>query len=222
MIEIEDVSFAYEKNPILENVSLKINKGDFVVVFGPNGGGKTTLLKVIMGFCKPQRGEIHLSSNNIGYVPQVARFDKQFPISVLELVLTGALSQCSWWGGYPKTVKEKGEEALKTVELWDLKDETFGNLSGGQAQRALIARALICNPEILLLDEPIASVDNQSEMKIYDLLLKLKGEMTIVMVTHDLQPILGKADRLFCIRKTATPLLPEDACGHFAIGLYHD
>ncbi len=221
-IEIKNLEFAYDKNLILENVSLSIPHGNFIVIFGPNGGGKTTLLKLMMGFLKPSKGTVEIAYNKIGYVPQITRYDKQFPITVFELVLTGAISKCTWWGSYPQSIKQKALEALSQVGLSQLKDQSFGSLSGGQAQRALIARALISEPEILLLDEPTASVDTKSEREIYKLLMDLKGEITILMVTHDLQPILDKADLLYCVRKKVFPLLPKDACGHFAMGLYHD
>lgn len=229
LIEIENLNFAYDKNVVIENASLKIQKGDFVGIFGPNGGGKTTLLRLLMGFLKPTTGKILLfgkapknTRHKLGYVPQVVRFDKQFPITVFELVLTGALSQCSWWGSYPKHVKEKAEKALEKVGLCDLKNRAFGTLSGGQAQRVLIARALVSDPEVLLLDEPTASVDARSEEEIHALLLELKGQMTILMVTHDLQAILDKTTTLLCVRKTIHSLLPKEACSHYALGLYHD
>ncbi len=228
LIEIENLGFAYNKNFVIENASLKVERGNFVGIFGPNGGGKTTLLNLLMGFAKPTYGKVFLfgkapknTRHKVGYVPQIARFDKQFPISVFELVLTGAISACSWWGGYPKNIKSKAEKALERVGLQDLKNRAFGTLSGGQAQRALIARALVSDPELLLLDEPTASVDARSEEEIHALLLELKGSMTILMVTHDLQAIVDKADTLLCVRKTIYPLLPKDACSHYALGLYH-
>lgn len=227
-IEIEDLIFSYEKTPILEQISLRISQGEFIGIFGPNGGGKTTFLKLLLGFNKPDKGVIRIFGNPpeemrgiLGYVPQMKHFDKQFPISVLEVVLQGSLSRTSWWGGYLKTEKNRARDFLKKVQLEEKENAAFGTLSGGQIQRALIARALMGDPKILLLDEPTASVDANAEQIIYELLLSLKGKITILMVTHDLQPILDKAGRLLCIHRQLTSYLPKEVCDHFALGLYH-
>lgn len=228
IIEVKNLSFRYERTPILENVQLSVLPGEFIGIFGPNGGGKTTFLKLLMGFLRPTEGTIHLFGTSpqtacckLGYVPQISRYDKQFPLSVLDLVLMGCLSEASWWGGYSSKAKRKAEEALDKVGLLEKKHVAFGTLSGGQAQRALIARALASEPELLLLDEPTASVDPEAEEEIYNLLVQLKGSITIIMVTHDLQSILDKADRLLCIHRQLTSLPPSAVCQHFALGLYH-
>lgn len=212
----------------MHDIDLAVKEGEFLAIFGPNGGGKTTFLKLLMGFLKPNKGEISLFDSSpkkarkrIGYVPQVMQFDREFPISVFELVLMGCLSKANWWGILPKEAKQKAEEALHKVGLLDYKERAFGTLSGGQAQRALIARALVADPDLLLLDEPTASVDPDAEAQIQQLLLKLKGSMTIIMVTHDLQGIVEKADRLLCIHRTLTSFTPPEVCEHFAMGLYH-
>lgn len=227
-IKIKKLSFGYEKRVILHDIDLSVREGEFLAIFGPNGGGKTTFLKLLMGFLKPSKGEISLfdstpkkARKRIGYVPQVMQFDREFPISVFELVLMGCLSKANWWGILPKEAKQKAEEALHKVGLLDYKERAFGTLSGGQAQRALIARALVADPDLLLLDEPTASVDPDAEAQIQQLLLKLKGSMTILMVTHDLQGIVEKADRLLCIHRTLTSFTPQEVCEHFAVGLYH-
>jgi zinc transport system ATP-binding protein len=228
IIEICDLNFSYGKTLILEAVNLTIRPKEFIGVFGPNGGGKTTFLKILMGFLKPDRGRVLLfgkppksGRKKIGYVPQVARFDRAFPISVLELVLMGCLSQLRWWGSYTPHTREKARAALAKVGLLEKQDQPFGTLSGGQAQRALIARALVHHPEVLLLDEPTASVDPQAEKEIYQLLEALKKEMTIIMVTHDLQSIMDKAERLLCIHRHVTAYQPKTLCEHFMVGLYH-
>ncbi|HSW86210.1 MAG TPA: ABC transporter ATP-binding protein [Rhabdochlamydiaceae bacterium] len=228
VIEIKNLAFQYEKTPILEEVDLSVFKGEFIGIFGPNGGGKTTLLKIIMGFLKPYRGEVLLFGSppksqrkRIGYVPQIARFDKQFPISVLELVLMGCVSKTSWWGGVPNLLKTKARETLSLVGLADKEHVPFGTLSGGQAQRALIARAIVNDPELLLLDEPTASIDPDAETLIFQLLTQLKKSMTILMVTHDLQGIINKAGRLLCVNRRIASHLPKEICEHFALGLYH-
>ncbi|MFI5333824.1 MAG: metal ABC transporter ATP-binding protein [Chlamydiales bacterium] len=228
ILEIDNLSFGYEKTPILQGVDLAIHEGEFIVIFGPNGGGKTTFLKLLMGFLEPVSGTISLfgktprkARQKLSYVPQVAQFDRQFPLSVLELVLMGRLNQTKWWGGFPREAKKEALDALEKVGLLEKAPAPFGTLSGGQAQRALIARALVSNPELLLLDEPTASVDPEAEKQIHALLLKLKGSMTILMVTHDLQPLLEKADRLLCVHRTVGSYTPKQVCEHFAVGLYH-
>ncbi len=228
VIEVKDLHFDYENTPILTGIDLCVTKGEFLAIFGPNGGGKTTFLKLLLGFLKPSAGEITIlgtspnkARKQIGYVPQVAQFDKQFPLSVLDLVLMGCLSESTPWGTLPKNCKQKALDALELVGLVDKQSQAFGTLSGGQAQRALIARALVSDPALLFLDEPTASVDPEAESQIHHLLLRLKGTMTILMVTHDLQGIIEKADRMLCINRTLASYTPKQVCEHFAVGLYH-
>ena len=228
IISVQDLSFCYDKTPVLEKVSFSVESGEFIGIFGPNGGGKTTLLKLLIGILKPDRGTISLlgkdpreSRGEVGYVPQVLRFDKDFPISVLEVVLMGALSKLTWWGSYPKEAVEAAHEALKRVGLLDFARASFGTLSGGQAQRALIARAIVAKPSILILDEPTASVDPQAEQEIHHLLAELNKSLTIIMVTHDLQSIIDKAKRLLCVHRQVTSMHSREVCEHFALGLYH-
>lgn len=228
VIFLSNVSFGYEKTCILKNVNLDIYAKEFVGVFGPNGGGKTTFLKLLMGFLKPSQGNILIlgeeattARKKVGYVPQFATADKQFPISCLEVVLMGLLSKISPWGTYSKELQDKAEKSLEKVGLSAYRDVSFGKLSGGQTQRLLIARALVSSPDILLLDEPTTSLDPEAEQEIYRLLLELKKTMTIVMVTHHLHAATKQADRLLCVNKEISSLLPKDVCEHFALGLYH-
>ncbi|HEX4840418.1 MAG TPA: metal ABC transporter ATP-binding protein [Rhabdochlamydiaceae bacterium] len=226
-IKSNNLWFQYEDTPILENVSFVIAVGEFVGVFGPNGGGKTTLLKLLLGFLKPQKGSVEIlgespkaAREKMGYVPQISHLDRQFPITVLEVVMMGCLDR-SPWHSYTKDAKEKAREALKDVDMLDFQNDSFGTLSGGQAQRVLIARALVSKPSILLLDEPTASVDATAEESIYKLLHHLKGIMTIVMVTHDLQVMMQQVDRFICVHKEVTSYSQAQVCDHFAQGLYH-
>lgn len=229
VVQIQNLTFLYQNSKVLDHVSLEIFKGEFIGLIGPNGGGKTTLLKLIMGFLKPSSGTIHLFGNNhqqsskprVSYVPQNLRFDREFPISVLEVVLSGLLYDLPWYGTYPSKDKKKAIEILEKVGLENFAYRAFGSLSGGQAQRVLIARALISDPELLLLDEPTASVDRQAEADIYAILKELRGKMTIIMVTHDLNAAVNQVDRLYCIQGNVIPLEVEEVCEHFAIGLYH-
>jgi zinc transport system ATP-binding protein len=226
-IKTDQLFFQYEETPILENVSFVVKQGEFIGIFGPNGGGKTTLLKLLMGFLKPQKGAIEilgksprLAREQIGYVPQISHLDRQFPITVLDVVMMGCLDK-SPWRSYVTGAKEKARRALEEVDLLDFQNYAFGTLSGGQAQRTLIARAIVSKPAILLLDEPTASVDPSAEENIYQVLQRLKGTMTIVMVTHALQVMLQKVDRFICVHRDVTAYSQAQICDHFAQGLYH-
>jgi zinc transport system ATP-binding protein len=228
IISCENLSFAYEESATLKNISFTVNAGEFIGIIGPNGGGKTTLLKLIVGFLKPTSGTLTLfgtrpqqAIREIGYVPQAMRFDKQFPISVFELALSGRLSRLPWYGAYSQEDYRVTRETLEMLGLTPFQDSAFGTLSGGQAQRALIARALVSQPKLLLLDEPTANVDAQAEADIYALLKQLQGKMTILMVTHDLNAAIDQVGRVLCVQHTLINLLPQEVCEHFALGLYH-
>ncbi|MCH9609213.1 MAG: Zinc import ATP-binding protein ZnuC [Chlamydiales bacterium] len=207
MINVKQLDFAFDGSSILKDVSIHIEKGECIALFGPNGGGKTTLLNLIMGFYKPVRGSIDVKGS-IGYVPQNFPLDPLFPISVLEVV---ALAN-----------RENSRRALEQMGLSSLKMAPFAALSGGQRQRVLLARALACDPDILLLDEPTANVDVQAKELIYGCLSALKGKTTVVMVTHDLQEAEKLADRLYCIENQVREIPREKLCHHFSQGLYHE
>lgn len=228
ILSLKNVYFSYPQVEILRDVSLDVYPGEYVGIIGPNGGGKTTLLKLILGFLYPSKGSVHLFGkfhkrgfqDKIAYVPQNIRFDRDFPISVEEVVLGGILSHLPWYGFFNQQDKDRVHDALKRTRLEHLKTSAFGTLSGGQAQRVLIARALVSNPKLLLLDEPTASVDHKSKEEIYSLLDELKKEMAILQVTHDLEIAAKKVDRLFCVQLSVTEIKPEDICCHTKMGLY--
>lgn len=227
-IHISNLFFSYEDLPILEQDALDIQKGSFIGIIGPNGGGKTTLLKLLMGFIHPNRGKIQIfdsapenARTKIGYVPQVHKCDREFPITVQELVLLGALSETSLFGSYPKEIKQKALDLIHELGLTAHLKKSFGSLSGGLAQRALLARALLSDPELLLLDEPTANVDPASTRLIMQKLESLKGKKTILIVTHDLQTIVNRVDQILCIQRQITTYNPKEICEHFALGLYH-
>ncbi len=228
-IECENVTFGYRPDEtILQNVSFQILKNDFCGIIGPNGGGKSTLLKLLLGIYTPLSGSIRILERpaneypaEIGYVPQHLNFDRKFPITALEVVLQGRLKFHTLFSIPSALDIEAALEALTQVGMVEFKEVPFGTLSGGQIQRILIARALASKPKILLLDEPTASVDIDAEAAILKLLGKLSKEMTILMVTHNLRAIIDHVDKLLCVQGKCTLMQPKEVCEHFALGLYH-
>jgi zinc transport system ATP-binding protein len=228
-IEVQRCCFGYKAcELILEDASFSICPKQTVACIGPNGGGKTTLLRLLLGFLRPQSGCIllngrtpHEMRSQVAYVPQVQRHDKLFPISVQDVVLMGLLRELSWTGRFSQAQRQRAAEALSWVGLEPLLHQSFGSLSGGQAQRVLIARALISNPEFLFLDEPTSSVDPAAEAQIFDLLEQLRGSRNIFLVTHDLQTAHHHVDFVLCVHRRVDLMAPRDLCGHFSLGLYH-
>ncbi len=227
-ISFKNVSFSYDKTSVLSNVSFQVEPNEFIGIIGPNGGGKTTALKLILGLLSPTKGEIklfekspELSRTHVGYVPQNMQFDRAFPITVLDLVLMGNLSSLSFFGRYKKDAIDKALQALETVGLIDFKDNHFNSLSGGQLQKALLARAIICDPKLLILDEPTANIDPGAEDHIFSLLAELQRDMTILLVSHNFSKTLQNVDRILCFQKEVSSLKPTEVCEHFALGLYH-
>ena len=209
VIKIRDLHFNYGDVPILEDINIDIQQKEFIGMVGPNGSGKTTLLKIILGLLVPDHGTVEVlgkppvqSVKNVGYMPQFAPFTRDFPISVEETVLMGRLGKTSNMGFFSKEDKQLAAESMEAVEVLDLRKRSIGSLSGGQLQRALIARALTCNPEIMILDEPTANVDMKVEKDIFDLLKRLNEKITIIVVTHDIGFISKYIDRVACINRT--------------------
>ena len=228
VIEVSNVLFGYNPGEVvLKDVSFTIEKGQFVAVIGPNGGGKSTLLKLLLGLIKPLSGTIFIDGKIpptaiMAYVPQVFSSDRAFPITVLEVVLGGRVRHLSPWGNFQKNDIAIARESLSRVGLLHLEEQSFGTLSGGQAQRVLIARALSSQPEVLLLDEPTSSTDKEAEKAIFETLLQLKKELTIVMVTHNIASIVTHVEEILCVDGTTSKMTPREICEHFAIGLYHE
>ncbi len=207
----KNVDFSYDgsENLVLENINLEVDKGDFGCIVGPNGGGKTTLLRLILGLNKPLRGEVSIFGGSpdeqrqkIGYVPQFSKFDSNFPVSVLDVVLMGCLCKSFWFGRYSKEQANQAIEALETVGLQDFIHRSFADLSGGQKQRALIARAVMSQPELLLLDEPTASVDVHGTEQFYNLFAEMNKKFTILIVSHDIGFVSSRVKSVICVRKT--------------------
>jgi zinc transport system ATP-binding protein len=208
VIELREVDFAYDGPPVLEHVTLRVGRNDFVSVVGPNGGGKSTLLRLMLGLLSPQRGEVRLlgqrprqARRRVGYMPQTAQFDPQFPVTVMDVVLMGRLDRAAPLGPFRQADRKLALEALREVELGDLHRRPFAALSGGQRQRVLIARALACRPEVMLLDEPTANLDMQVEEQLYGLLRQLSRRMTILLVSHDVGFVSQFVERVICVNR---------------------
>lgn len=225
-MHIEDLTVYYDHALALSNANLDVMEGEYLGIIGPNGGGKSTLLKAMLGLVPISSGSIQIfgteAKNNgsrIGYVPQFGLMDKKFPITLLEVVLTGRLkSGLAPFYRYSKDDKSIARELLNKVGIGHLEDRNISQLSGGEFQKMLIARALAMNPKLLLLDEPTASVDAKSRDQIYSLLDELNKEMTIILVTHDLLAIASNVGRLACLNKELVyhgePELTETVVNH--------
>jgi len=211
IIEVSKLNFSYEKQRVLEDINFTIERSDFLTIIGPNGGGKSTLLKLILGINKLQNGFIkvfgknHLEQiQNIGYVPQNTNVNLKFPITVLEVVMMGQNNFIKRMFGYKKDEKQKALEVLKKVSMEDFANNRISNLSGGQRQRVLIARALFSNPKILLLDEPTSNIDINGCEQVYLTLQELNKKIPIIVVSHDISVILKYASKAFYVNKRMT------------------
>ena len=200
-IEVRNLSFAYEKAPVLSNVNFTVEAGDCLAIIGPNGGGKSTLMKLIVGLLKPSEGDVRLFGRkmpsrkvSVGYVPQNTNHNLEFPITVEETVSMG-LPHC-------KPNPSKVKEALETVKMESFAGRRLGELSGGERQRVLIARALVSDPQILFLDEPSSNIDAQGQEDLYELLAELNAKMTIVIVSHDLMVLSNHVKSVACVNRS--------------------
>lgn len=233
MSEIPAISFkhvytSYNGLTILEDICFDVEKRDYLGIIGPNGGGKTTLLKLMLGLIKPNKGKVLVlgktpsqSRRLIGYVPQYTNFDRRYPINVWDVVLMGRLRKTSLFKHYNSTDANLAEDSLSKVGVLSLRKRQIGQLSGGQLQRVLVARALAAQPKILLLDEPTASIDPESETGLYDLLNELNRTMTIILVSHDIGAISHHVNSIACLNiklhhhgsKDLTPEVIESVYG---------
>jgi zinc transport system ATP-binding protein len=208
VIELKNISAGYDNDIIIENINCNIYDGDFFGIIGPNGGGKSTLLKIILGLLNPTKGTIKIygqdpkiGRKNIGYVPQHSEYDKHYPISVFDVVLMGRRSIRGLHPTYSSDDKKATMKALEKVNMEEYKKRHISELSGGQRQRVFIARALVSNPKILLLDEPTASIDKDLQINFYNLLKELNKNVTIVLVTHDIGVISSYVNRVACLNR---------------------
>jgi zinc transport system ATP-binding protein len=208
VIKINQVWAGYQQTPVLEDINLIVKELDFIGLIGPNGGGKTTLLKVLLGLIEPLKGEITIMGHSVakgrrylGYVPQLLEFDRNFPLLVKDVVAMGRLGKRRLLQPYNHQDWAIVHHCLKQVEMAHLGDRPIGKLSGGERQRVYIARALACQPSILLLDEPTANVDSKIQNNIYELLRELNKSMTIVMISHDLGAVSTYVKTLGCLNR---------------------
>jgi zinc transport system ATP-binding protein len=227
-IETSDLSFAYEGGEsVLRDVDLRIAQGEMIGIVGPNGGGKTTLLKLLLGLLSPDRGEIRVlglspsqARPQVGYVPQHLQFDPRFPVTAWDVVLMGRLGRAPALGPYRRDDRRAAEAALEQVGLAPLRRRAFAEMSGGQRQRALIARALVTQPRLLLLDEPTASLDLGMEQEFYDLLARLAGSMTVAIVSHDVGFVSSRIGTVVCVRGQVAVHATEALSGEMLRELY--
>ena len=206
VVRLEGVCVRYDGMVVLEDINLSVYEDDFLGIIGPNGGGKTTLLKTILGLVKPSQGRVSVLGNPpnkarrlMGYVPQYNLFDRDFPLSALEVVLMGRYGQVGLFKRYSKEDKKLALNALASVGMLELKHRQIGSLSGGEQQRIFIARALVAHPQILLLDEPTASIDTPMQAGLYELLNELRRQMAIVLVSHDISAVSIYVDKIACL-----------------------
>ncbi|MGA7802438.1 MAG: ABC transporter ATP-binding protein [Gammaproteobacteria bacterium] len=209
VVQVADVSFSYGGPPALEHVSLEIAEREFIGLVGPNGGGKSTLLKIVLGLLEPDAGTVTVfgrrpteASGAIGYVPQHTAFARDFPMSVEEAVLLGRLGKTRLWGGYRRADRTLARQAMEETAIADLARRRLNALSGGQFQRMLIARALTSEPRMLILDEPTANIDLRAEQDIFDLFRRLNERMTVLVVSHDIGFITQYVSRVACLNRT--------------------
>lgn len=206
LITLRNVFVGYEGKTVLTDVNMTIRERDFLGVIGPNGGGKTTLMKTILGLMKPSSGSVtyfrggaEVPRLNIGYMPQYTSIDKKFPISVFDVVLSGLSHKKPLLRPFSRGQKERCSAILRDMELADLAERQIGQLSGGQLQRVLLARAVVSEPEVLVLDEPNTYIDRPAQQKLYQQLAELNHSCAIVLVSHDIDSVLTYARSIACV-----------------------
>ena len=209
LVSINQVTASYDQKIVLKEANLTIYKNDFLGIIGPNGGGKTTLIRCILGLHPAYKGKITFYRENtivpeltIGYLPQYHNIDKKFPISVFNVIASGLACKTSLIGKIPSHHQEAIEHIIDQVGLNDYKDQSIGKLSGGQIQRALLGRAIVSNPELLILDEPSTYIDREFETKLYELLQDINKHCAIVLVSHDIGTVLQQGKSIACINET--------------------
>ena len=228
VIEVEHLDFAYEPGfPVLEDVSFAVASGQSGCIVGPNGGGKSTLLKLLLGLISPGAGKIRLFGKSpeearrmVGYMPQYHQLDPSFPVTALEVAVMGRLKP-GFFPFYSRRDRETAMDALAELGIADLAGRSFADLSGGQRQRVLIARALACRPGLLLLDEPTANIDPGAEEQFYATLAQLRQRMTVLTVSHDLGFVNRETDVIICVNRKVSIHRAENFTAEAADAVYH-
>lgn len=210
LIKIKDLRVSYDGVVALEDVNLTILRNDFLGIIGPNGGGKTTLIKALLGLVTADKGSIEFFGSDgaaggevkIGYLPQYSSFDFSFPMTVRDVVMTGLLGGRGLFHRFTKDEKNRAQETMRLFEIDALSERGIGELSGGQRQRVLMARALVSRPQLLILDEPSTYIDKESEGKMYDILREVNKQCAIVLVSHDVGTIVQEVRNVACVNHT--------------------
>jgi zinc transport system ATP-binding protein len=203
IIEIKNLSAAYDGKVVLHDVNLTVYERDFLGIIGPNGGGKTTLVKCILGLLKPATGEIGFAEGStVGYLPQYSSIDRRFPISVEEVVQSGLCSKKSLTARFTTAHKEKVMEVIRRMGLEGMEKRSIDQLSGGQLQRALLGRAIVSDPSVVILDEPSTYIDKRFEAKLYSLLSEINRECAVILVSHDIGTVLQQVKTIACVNET--------------------
>ena len=205
LIEIKNLSAGYDSRTVLRNINLTVYDRDFLGIIGPNGGGKTTLIKCILGLLKPTGGEILYRGGRalkMGYLPQYNSIDRKFPITVEEVILSGLSSQKSLISRFTAAHREKARQVIARMGLEGLEERAIGALSGGQLQRALLGRAIISDPQLVVLDEPSTYIDKRFEARLYELLAEINHDCAIILVSLDIGTVLQQVKSIACVNET--------------------
>jgi zinc transport system ATP-binding protein len=226
-IRFDGVTFSYGTVAVLEDINFAIAEGEFAAIIGPNGGGKTTMLELMLGLLEARTGSVTIfgqtpsaARGRMGYMPQHPRLDPQFPVTVVDVVLMARLSGGWKFGGYRRADREAAASALESVGMTGLRDRPFSELSGGQRQRILIARALASEPKLLLLDEPSANLDPSIQDELYELLHRLNETLTIVVVSHDVGFVSKYVGKVVCVNRKAV-LHPVSEVGNEVVSMLY-
>ena len=225
-VELKDISLKFNNLPVLQDINLTIKENDFMAIIGPNGGGKSTLLKIILGLLTPDTGEVRIFGRKpekarelMGYLPQKVIFDPDFPINVYDTVLSARYH--GLFKGHTDDDLKAVHDALKDVDMLDLGDRQISRLSGGQMQRVFIARAIVREPRLLLLDEPMASIDPELQNSFYQLLSRLKNRMAVVLVSHDVGAVSTQVDKIACLNRKLYYHGPAEYAAEGLEEIYH-
>lgn len=217
VIELNNVQFKYNSMIILDDINLTVREKDFLSIIGPNGSGKSTLLRIIMGLLSPQKGTVKIlggspekNRERIGYLPQGNFFDINFPLTIEDIVLQGLINKHSFLPFFRQSDKAKAARVMEELGIYDIRTKQIGHLSGGQKQKTFIARALVANPTILVLDEPNAHIDSEAEQELYEILKEINNEITIIMVSHDVSAVSTLSSKVACVNKNISVNAIED------------